>query len=72
MLYGPGIVRYTNRPVPTIDEPHDVLLRISYVGVCGSDVGPCPLNFVIATDHRRFISGISAALLVRSRSNNRS
>lgn len=38
MLYGPGIARYVTRPEPAIDDPHDVLIRISYVGVCGSDV----------------------------------
>ncbi|KAL3440249.1 GroES-like protein [Aspergillus insuetus] len=38
LLYGPGKVRFENRPVPEIEDPHDVLIRISYVGVCGSDV----------------------------------
>ncbi|RAL17638.1 NAD(P)-dependent alcohol dehydrogenase [Aspergillus homomorphus CBS 101889] len=38
VLYGPGKVRFEDRPVPEIDDPHDVLIRISYVGVCGSDV----------------------------------
>ncbi|OKL59759.1 hypothetical protein UA08_04501 [Talaromyces atroroseus] len=37
LLYGPGKVRFENRPIPTIDDAHDVLVRISYVGVCGSD-----------------------------------
>ncbi|KAL3468128.1 GroES-like protein [Aspergillus heterothallicus] len=38
LLSGPGKVRFENRPVPEIEDPHDVLVRISYVGVCGSDV----------------------------------
>lgn len=38
LLYGPGKVRYEDRPVPEIEDDHDVLIHISYVGVCGSDV----------------------------------
>ncbi|KAL4882742.1 GroES-like protein [Aspergillus karnatakaensis] len=38
LLYGAGKVRYENRPVRPIEDPNDVLIRISYVGVCGSDV----------------------------------
>lgn len=38
LLYGPGDARYEEYPLPTIDDPYDVLVRIHYVGVCGSDV----------------------------------
>ncbi|KPM43760.1 putative D-xylulose reductase A [Neonectria ditissima] len=38
LLYGAGKVRFEDRPVPVIEDPHDILIRISYVGVCGSDV----------------------------------
>lgn len=38
LLYGPGKARFENREVPPIEDPHDILVRISYVGVCGSDV----------------------------------
>ncbi|KAK9419905.1 putative D-xylulose reductase [Seiridium unicorne] len=38
VLFGPGKVRFENRPVPEIHDPNDVLIRVSYVGVCGSDV----------------------------------
>lgn len=38
VLYGPGKVRFEDRPVPSLKDPHDVIIRISYVGVCGSDV----------------------------------
>ncbi|CAM1509710.1 Fc.00g000450.m01.CDS01 [Cosmosporella sp. VM-42] len=38
LLYGPGKVRFENRPVPVIEDPHDILIRIAFVGVCGSDV----------------------------------
>ncbi|KAF7596833.1 hypothetical protein BBP40_012433 [Aspergillus hancockii] len=37
-LYGPGNARLESLPVPQIQDPHDVLVRIAYVGVCGSDV----------------------------------
>ncbi|KAJ5336246.1 hypothetical protein MYU51_009561 [Penicillium brevicompactum] len=38
LLYGGGDARYENRPMPVIEDPLDVIIRIAYVGVCGSDV----------------------------------
>lgn len=38
LLYGPGKARFENRSTPSIDDPHDVLIRIAFVGACGSDV----------------------------------
>jgi D-xylulose reductase len=38
LLYGPGDVRFENRPMPVIEDVNDVIIRIAYVGVCGSDV----------------------------------
>ncbi|KAJ3546942.1 hypothetical protein NM208_g1751 [Fusarium decemcellulare] len=38
VLFGAGQVRFETRPVPDIKDPNDILIRISYVGVCGSDV----------------------------------
>ncbi|KOC15111.1 D-xylulose reductase A [Aspergillus flavus AF70] len=37
-LYGPGEARLQSLPIPEIQDPHDVIVRIAYVGVCGSDV----------------------------------
>ncbi|KAJ4257488.1 hypothetical protein NW762_008612 [Fusarium torreyae] len=38
LLYGPGDARLEERPVPQIEDPHDVIVKIAYTGVCGSDV----------------------------------
>ncbi|KAH8680241.1 chaperonin 10-like protein [Ilyonectria robusta] len=38
LLYGAGHARFEDRPIPEITDPHDILIRISYTGVCGSDV----------------------------------
>lgn len=38
LLYGPGDARFEDRPLPIIEDPYDVIIRIAYVGVCGSDV----------------------------------
>ncbi|KAJ5098880.1 hypothetical protein N7532_005881 [Penicillium argentinense] len=39
LLYGAGDARFEEIPVPSIeDNPRDVLIRIAYTGVCGSDV----------------------------------
>src|SRR5690242_13363537 len=40
MLYGPGDVRFEERPLPTIIEPTDAILRLSASCVCGSDLWP--------------------------------
>ena len=37
-LHGPGDARYAELPIPTLSSPHDVIIRIAFVGVCGSDV----------------------------------
>ncbi len=39
LLYGPGDARFEDQPMPQIEDPYDVIIRIAYVGVCGSDVG---------------------------------
>ena len=38
VLYGPGNARIENLTVPQLTDPGDVILRVKYVGVCGSDV----------------------------------
>ena len=42
-LYGPGDAKLQSLPVPEIKDPNDVIIRIAYVGVCGSDVGTVTL-----------------------------
>ncbi|KAJ5708543.1 hypothetical protein N7488_008344 [Penicillium malachiteum] len=38
LLYGPGDARFEDQPLPIIEDPYDVIIRIAYVGVSGSDV----------------------------------
>lgn len=38
LLYGPEDARFEDCPLPIIEDPNDVVVRIAYVGVCGSDV----------------------------------
>ncbi|UNI17719.1 D-xylulose reductase [Purpureocillium takamizusanense] len=38
LLVGPGVAKVQDRPVPIISDPHDVIVRINFIGVCGSDV----------------------------------
>jgi threonine dehydrogenase-like Zn-dependent dehydrogenase len=40
VLYGPGDVRFEERPDPTIQEPTDAIIRLSASCVCGSDLWP--------------------------------
>lgn len=46
LLYGPLDARFEKRSVPVITNPQDVIVKIAYTGVCGSDVPtpPNPLN----------------------------
>lgn len=38
VLYGPGSARIESLAVPKLKDPGDVILRVQFVGVCGSDV----------------------------------
>ncbi|KAK9459718.1 chaperonin 10-like protein [Lipomyces oligophaga] len=38
LLYGPLKAKIEDRPVPEIRDPYDVVVRVAYTGVCGSDV----------------------------------
>lgn len=38
VLYGPGNARVEDLAVPRLTRPGDVILRVQFVGVCGSDV----------------------------------
>ncbi|GMF45869.1 unnamed protein product [Phytophthora fragariaefolia] len=33
-----GVVKYEDRPVPELSDPHAVLVRVCFTGICGSDV----------------------------------
>ncbi|KAK7565166.1 hypothetical protein IWX47DRAFT_787130, partial [Phyllosticta citricarpa] len=38
VLEKPGSVKFEDRPVPEIKDPHDVIVNVQYTGICGSDV----------------------------------
>ncbi|KAI1209706.1 GroES-like protein [Annulohypoxylon truncatum] len=38
ILNKPHDVSFSDRPVPTLKGPHDVLVAVNYTGICGSDV----------------------------------
>ncbi|OJD17282.1 D-xylulose reductase A [Emergomyces pasteurianus Ep9510] len=38
VLEGVKKVSYQDRPIPTIQDPHDVQVHVKFTGVCGSDV----------------------------------
>ena len=40
LMYGAGDVRVTDVPDPTITDPTQVLIRVTYACVCGSDLHP--------------------------------
>ena len=40
VLYGPGDVRFEERPAPTIIKPTDAVIRMSASCICGSDLWP--------------------------------
>lgn len=31
-------VKFEDRPIPKLQDPHDVLVRVKFTGICGSDV----------------------------------
>jgi len=38
ILNKPNDVSFEERPVPKLQQPHDVLVAVNYTGICGSDV----------------------------------
>lgn len=40
VLYGAQNARLEDKRIPELTDPHQVIVRINYVGVCGSDVSP--------------------------------
>lgn len=42
VLEGIQKVKFEDRPIPQIVDPHDVIVNVKYTGVCGSDVGFLP------------------------------
>ncbi|GKZ27560.1 hypothetical protein AbraCBS73388_004982 [Aspergillus brasiliensis] len=38
VLEGIHRVKFEDRPVPDIKDPHDVLVNVKFTGICGSDV----------------------------------
>ena len=69
VLYGPGNAKLEDKPVPEIVNGHDVIVRIAFVGVCGSDVSlhstpkACfnAIGQLLTTVTTRSTSGIMAA-----------
>lgn len=39
ILEGIHQVKFEDRPIPELKNPHDVLINVKYTGICGSDVG---------------------------------
>jgi D-xylulose reductase len=38
VLEGIHKVKFEDRPVPELKNPHDVIINVKYTGICGSDV----------------------------------
>ena len=38
VLEGIHQVKFEDRPIPELKDPHDVLINVKYTGICGSDV----------------------------------
>lgn len=38
VLQGIHKVKFEDRPVPELKNPHDVIINVKYTGICGSDV----------------------------------
>lgn len=65
-LYGPGNAKIEEHPIPKLDDPHDVVVRIAYTGVCGSDVSIHSHSYAPATASNmptkcRYIFGATVA-----------
>ena len=55
-LSGPGNAHVGESPYPILKNNHDVIIRIAFVGVCGSDVR-LPLCRLFKANSVRSVSG---------------
>jgi D-xylulose reductase len=63
VLYGAKNAQLEDKPITSPLDPHHVLVRIAYVGVCGSDVhfpSHSPISYLPLTSPRS-TSGTTAA-----------
>lgn len=51
LLYGAHDARFEERDIPQIQDPYDVIVKIAFTGVCGSDVSFLLFLFSYAQDH---------------------
>lgn len=42
VLEGIHKVKFEDRPVPELKDPHSVLINVKFTGICGSDVSAIP------------------------------
>jgi threonine dehydrogenase-like Zn-dependent dehydrogenase len=63
VLYGAKNAQLEDKPITEPLDPHHVLVRIAYVGVCGSDVSQlyCLTPNAYTNTQSRSISGTTAA-----------
>lgn len=52
VLEGVHQVKFEDRPIPELKDPHDVLVNVRFTGICGSDVRikPYPPGQKVTTD----------------------
>ena len=66
-LFGPKSAKIRDAPMPTLQDDDDVIIRIEYVGVCGSDVSRIPSHASLLYES---LPLLSLALLPRFTSGN--
>lgn len=53
LLYGPFDARFIDRPSPVLNNLHDVIVRIAYTGVCGSEVSNPSAHITLISSRSR-------------------
>lgn len=38
VIHGPGDIRVERKPKPSIQEPHDAIVKVALAGICGSEL----------------------------------
>lgn len=47
VLEGIHQVKFEDRPIPELKDPHDVLVNVKFTGICGSDVRICAFSLTL-------------------------
>lgn len=51
VIHGPRDIRVEKRPIPSIQEPRDAIVKVQVAGICGSELHPYRGHQIMSFGH---------------------